>query len=58
MQLYVAMLNELLQFRDICLSDSFTFSSNDVAQLISFYAPPNDITALFSFFPFSFFFSV
>jgi len=44
----VAMLNELIQCRDgiLCLSDD-SFSSNDVEQLISFYAPANDITALF-----------
>jgi len=29
----------------LCLSDD-SFSSNDVEQLISFYAPANDITAL------------
>jgi len=51
------MLNELLQCRDgmLCLSDD-SFSSNDVEQLIPFYAPANDISArfsLFSFFSFS-----
>jgi len=42
----VTMLNQLLQCRDgtFCLSND-SFSSNDVEQLISFYAPANDITA-------------
>jgi len=47
------MFNELLQCRDgmLCLSDD-SFSSNDVEQLIVFYAPANDITALFFLFSF------
>jgi len=47
----VTMLNELLQCRDgmLCLSDD-SFSGNDVEQLISFYAPANDIIALFYFY--------
>jgi len=33
----------------LCLSDD-SFSSNDVEQLISFYAPANDIISLFYFY--------
>jgi len=33
----------------LCLSDD-SFSSNDVEQLIYFYAPDNDIIALFYFY--------
>jgi len=45
------------QCRDgmLCLSDD-SFSSNDVEQLISFYAAANDIIALFYFYFLIFYF--
>jgi len=51
----VTMLKELLQYWDgmLCLSDD-SFSSNDDEQLISFYAPANDIIVLFLFYYFLF----